>query len=259
MDSREQPTVQGEQQPDIREQPTLTAAQPAEQASVTPKPKKTGRWTKEAKEKRATLNAARQRSVQSQVLQESKEEQEELALRCNEEAKRVMGRPSTYTEEQEVSLLGHMTSGGSLVRWCQANGVSPVTVYGWMARRPDFAMRYAQARADRVETHVEQLLDIADSTEGLSRDEVESAKLRIETRKWIAAKLKPAAYGDRLAPQGREQVTINIDLGQAVAAVGHTQPVTIEASSTSGQGQQADSPSGERVQALPVRAEWAGD
>lgn len=72
---------------------------------------------------------------------------------------------------------------------------------------------YARARDDQADTLADQIIDIADTplqgvktktdangkvietTEG---DMIEHRRLQVDARKWIAAKLKPRRYGERL-------------------------------------------------------------
>ena len=72
------------------------------------------------------------------------------------------------------------------------------TIYGWIRDDPEFADLYSKAKSDQSDILVDQMLEIADSE--LDEDSnagVQRARLRVETRKWIASKLKPKLYGDR--------------------------------------------------------------
>ena len=57
----------------------------------------------------------------------------------------------------------------------------------------------------------DEIIDIADQTEGTdSIAAVQAAKLRIETRKWIASKLKPQKYGEKQLVETSGQVTFQL-------------------------------------------------
>lgn len=69
--------------------------------------------------------------------------------------------------------------------------------------------KYTRAREDQADTLADEILDIADEKiddfiideEGNKRpnpDTVQRSKLRVEARKWIAAKLKPKKYGEKI-------------------------------------------------------------
>ncbi|WP_334304933.1 hypothetical protein, partial [Mycoplasmopsis arginini] len=79
---------------------------------------------------------------------------------------------------------------------------------------PKFLELYTRAKEDSADTLSDEMLDIADEQcttvkhgEGDSEREVEIVfdstavarnRLRVETRKWIASKLKPKKYGDKV-------------------------------------------------------------
>jgi hypothetical protein len=141
----------------------------------------------------------------------------------------VMGRPSTFSDTETDNLLAWIQNGGSLRKWCANSGRAPSTVYGWMRERPDFHKRYAQAHEDRTDTLADEMLEIADDLgDDATLEQVQTAKLRIETRKWIAAKLRPTKWGDKqiIEHQGGG-VSINIGIPQkAPTTVIEAQDVT---------------------------------
>lgn len=87
------------------------------------------------------------------------------------------------------------------------------TVLAWKVSKDptfhDFQEMYARAKEDQADFLAEEILDIADdSSQDTTTDQqgnarcdtewVQRSKLRVDTRKWIAAKLKPRKYGDKL-------------------------------------------------------------
>jgi len=168
-------------------------------------------------EKLAAASLAEQiRAIRTEKQQERKKSGEKLPAH----------RPSDYTEEAAASLLQWITEGKSLRSWCRQASVSPMAVYQWMARQRDFADRYARAYDNRADTLADEILDIADETAGTeSIAAVQAAKLRIETRKWIASKLKPQQWGDRQVVEQTGTVTFSLGIPSRTPP-----PVTIEGS-----------------------------
>lgn len=72
------------------------------------------------------------------------------------------------------------------------------TVFRWLAEDPVFARRYALARQAQADALFEEILEIADSDDG----DVPRARLKIDTRKWLVARLAPRRYGDAATPTG---------------------------------------------------------
>jgi terminase small subunit-like protein len=124
-----------------------------------------------------------------------------------------MARPSEYTEEQAIEICSRIAEGQSLVAICRDDGLPDVrTVYRWLAAREEFCQMYTRAREDQADTLADQIIDIADTpvagiktktdgdgkVETIEGDMIEHRRLQVEARKWIAAKLKPKKYGERV-------------------------------------------------------------
>lgn len=105
------------------------------------------------------------------------------------------GRPSKYSQELADRICEQLASGQSMRTVCKADDMpSMQSVFTWLRTYPKFLEQYARAKEEASDAFVEQMLDIADS----STTEVQRDRLRVDTRKWIASKLKPKKYGDRL-------------------------------------------------------------
>lgn len=85
------------------------------------------------------------------------------------------------------------------------------TVRRWILEDDDLAAQYARAKKRAMDAMAEEILEIADegktgvitlpdgSTQVvLDKTAVQRNRLRIDTRKWLMAKLAPKKYGDRL-------------------------------------------------------------
>jgi len=93
------------------------------------------------------------------------------------------------------------------------------SVYLWMGKHKEFSEAYARARDDQADTLADQIIEIADDgtndtyvsengTVLTNQDVVQRSRLRVDARKWIAAKLKPKKYGDRVEHALSGNVTI---------------------------------------------------
>lgn len=78
------------------------------------------------------------------------------------------------------------------------------TIYTWLRENETFAAEYTRAKSDQTDLLIDDLLLIADDSEGddTSSTAVQRSKLRCDVRKFIASKLKPQKYGDRLDISG---------------------------------------------------------
>lgn len=114
-----------------------------------------------------------------------------------------MSRPSNYTQALAAKICGELAMGRPLVRICREEDMPAVsTVYLWLTQKPDFLDMYTRAREDQADTMADELIDIADDVTGdPARD-----RLRLDARKWVAAKLKPRKYGDKVAVGGADDL-----------------------------------------------------
>lgn len=113
------------------------------------------------------------------------------------------GRPTDYTPEIAADICRLMTArkedGGpySLKDVCEELGLPESTVYAWKNRHPEFQELYARARLDRADMMAEDVLRVVD-TDG----DPASARVKMDARKWYAAKLNPKQWGDKTIVSG---------------------------------------------------------
>lgn len=120
------------------------------------------------------------------------------------------GRPSDYTPEKCDDICAEIISGKSLRAICARDDMPAViTVMSWLRKHPEFAAQYARAREEQAETYADEIVAIADDGrndtyidenghERVNQDVVARSRLRVEARKWVASKLKPKKYGEKI-------------------------------------------------------------
>jgi hypothetical protein len=123
-----------------------------------------------------------------------------------------MGRPSDYTPEIALTICERLVGTESLRKICSDEDMpSTTTVFRWLEAHESFREQYARAREMQADAFADEMTDIADTPmvgviKKITEDGVEITeedmlghrKLRIDTRKWIASKLKPKRYGDKI-------------------------------------------------------------
>lgn len=131
----------------------------------------------------------------------------------------MAGRPTDYSEALAADICARLATGEPLVKICRDEHMPGTsTVYRWLAAHEPFRDMYARAREDQADTLADEILDIADEDpavvfekEHTSSGELEVARvdsaavnhqrLRIDARKWIASKLKPRKYGEKVTQE----------------------------------------------------------
>jgi len=129
------------------------------------------------------------------------------------------GRPSEYTDEKADAICELLARGWSLKRVIEQGNneeeykdigfPSIATVFKWMRENEEFLKNYARAKQESADAMAEEILDISDDgrndryTDEMGRertdhDVIARSRLRVDTRKFLMAKMKPKRYGDKL-------------------------------------------------------------
>lgn len=125
------------------------------------------------------------------------------------------GRPTVYNIDVASQICGRIAQGQSLKEICRDDGMPCTsTVFKWLAEKPEFSDLYAQAREAQADVLADEIIAISDDGTNdwmerqnengdslgwvLNGEHVQRSKLRVDARKWIASKLKPKKYGERV-------------------------------------------------------------
>ncbi len=107
----------------------------------------------------------------------------------------AMGRPTDYTQEIGDLICEGVSRKTPLARLCDDNESlpNPRTVYRWLRTHKDFCQNYTRAKEDQADYLVEEALEIADD----SSIEPADKRIRVDTRKWVAARFNAKKYSDK--------------------------------------------------------------
>lgn len=122
-----------------------------------------------------------------------------------------------YDEAIGDDICERLLLGESLRAICRSEDMPAAsTVFKWLRDNPKFAEQYARAKEEQAEMFADEIASIADQTPELEpiRDNegnivemrmhaayVNYQKNRIDARKWVASKLKPKKYGDKITQE----------------------------------------------------------
>ncbi len=146
--------------------------------------------------------------------------------------KKKMGRPSDYTKELAIEVCARLAEGQSMRKIAKDEHMPSVkTLFTWLGKHEEFLQQYEKAKAECADMYAEEIIEIADDSSNdyvdvqdengatgatrLNTEHVQRSRLRIDSRKWVASKLKPKKYGDKIqqeitAPEG---VVFNMSFG----------------------------------------------
>ena len=132
------------------------------------------------------------------------------------------GRPTDYNQDIVDEICIRISTGEPLVRICREDGMPHLaTVYRWLSRFPEFSEMYAKAKDQAADTLAEEIQDLADQMPMEKTDKdgntsfdsayIQWMRLRVDARKWVAAKLKPRKYGDRVELAGDKDNPLQVN------------------------------------------------
>lgn len=133
-----------------------------------------------------------------------------------------IGRPSSYTEEIAASICERIANGDSAKEACKALKVNEGTLYEWLKKDAAFQERYAHARERQADKYASEIVAIADELQveahyqgedvklDVSSASVARNRLRVDARKWVASKLAPKKYGEKLEVAGDAESPLTV-------------------------------------------------
>ena len=127
-----------------------------------------------------------------------------------------MVMPTIYSDELVATICARIANGESLSTICKDSDMPCTkTVYLWLQDKPDFLELYKAAHVAKADMLAEDVVPISDElcTIIVGEDGEETKvvfdsaavarnRLRVDARKWLAGKLAPKKYGDKLSIGG---------------------------------------------------------
>lgn len=123
------------------------------------------------------------------------------------------GRPSIFTKDLADKICEKLALGESMRTVCKDEEIpSMQTIFRWLREKPEFREQYEVAKQESTDAMSEDILDIADdgtndwmereaengSYTVLNTEAISRSRLRVDTRKWLMAKMKPKKYGEKM-------------------------------------------------------------
>ena len=121
------------------------------------------------------------------------------------------GRPTILTDRLIDELCQRLSQGVSMRSVCRDDDMPCMaTIWRWLRENDNFAKRYTAAKQESADAMIEDILAISDQDD--EEESTNRSRLRVDTRKWIAAKLRPEKYSEKLdlTPSGG---TVKITIG----------------------------------------------
>jgi hypothetical protein len=161
------------------------------------------------------------------------------------------GRPTTFDRDLANGILERIAAGESLRSICSGENMpAESTVRLWATDdRDGFSAQYTRAREAQMDALAEDILAIADGDD----EDVQRAKLRVDTRKWLMSKIAPKRFGDKLAIGGDRAMdpirTVDLsrfNVDQLRALESALVPFALASGDGAGEGEGGDKEAGSR-------------
>lgn len=124
-------------------------------------------------------------------------------------ASKVMGRPSSFTEELADEICKRLSLGETLRTIIATSPHMPdrVTIYRWLESNENFRNQYTRARAEQADYYAEQIVD-----EAMTSHDAQIGRLRVDALKWAASKMAPKKYGEKVEIETSQPLTLAFQL-----------------------------------------------
>lgn len=134
------------------------------------------------------------------------------------ESKTSVGRPCLYSSDLADEICERL-AGGESMRSISKDDRMPAmsTLFKWLREIEEFSQQYARAKEECADMYAEEIIEIADDGSNdwmekqdkdggvigwqLNGEHVQRSRLRVDSRKWIASKLKPKKYGEKVTSE----------------------------------------------------------
>jgi len=116
-------------------------------------------------------------------------------------------------------IINDIAENGTSLYSALKNRMSSQTFYAYIDSNVDESKRYTRATELRAERMADETLNIADAVDNdilvlpdgrevVNNNVINRDRLRVDTRKWLMAKLYPKKYGDKIATEHSGEVSI---------------------------------------------------
>lgn len=126
-----------------------------------------------------------------------------------------------FTQKLFDEICDRLSGGESLRTICAGTDMpSREAVRKWLAGSEELVAQYARAREAQADHIFDEILEIADDSRNdwmagnaedasdvLNSENIQRSRLRIDARKWMAGKLRPKVYGDKIEVDNKHDLS----------------------------------------------------
>jgi hypothetical protein len=127
----------------------------------------------------------------------------------------IRAKQKVTLDEIREEFLIRVAEGESVFTICHDEHMpARPTVYRWIRENSQFRDEYTAALDQRADKYVEMIANLSEHMQmraamGASNEEMTALKTHINSLQWIAAKLNPKKYGDKIQAEIDQKVTLD--------------------------------------------------
>jgi len=133
-----------------------------------------------------------------------------------------------FSQELFDEICEKIANGESLRKICKDEKMPNLTsVWKWLNNNEELSKQYARAKEEQAELFADEITEICDAEMPMDAfgkidaGAVNQARLRVDSRKWIASKLKPKKFGDftKVQAEVKDTSTASTWLGEVLSEI----------------------------------------
>jgi len=112
---------------------------------------------------------------------------------------RTPSAPKLYSPQVVRKIINYILRGESIHQICKKRGMpSRITFSKWLTKYPEFLKAYWQAKMAQAIVAVDEIDKIVEEANADSQGDLTKVKMQVATKQWMAEKLLPKVYGNRV-------------------------------------------------------------
>lgn len=118
------------------------------------------------------------------------------------------GRPTTFSQPLADTICERIANGETLRAVCRDIQLAPSTVIEWTFTNKPFSEQYAHARQKQADAWADMVVE-----EAFNSHDAAIGRLRVDALKWVASKLAPKRYGDKVEVEQTGTTKVKVIMG----------------------------------------------
>jgi hypothetical protein len=114
-----------------------------------------------------------------------------------------------FTQKMSDYICEQLAEGRSLISICKDDNVpSRGTINKWIRENEEFCANIARAREEQADYYLDKQIEFTELATG---DDFQLRRFQADNLKWVASKLRPKKYGDKLEVKNEHSGSVTVE------------------------------------------------